>query len=302
MRHNVILAILLVATGFVGVRHAFAGQAPAAASDPDIPISHQDRVYSAEQYSNTVSVTDPAENKLLGVIRLGDPLPANFSPLYRGQLLVHGMGFSPDHRTLAVVAIGSNSVNFIDTATNTVKHVTYVGRSPHEAFFTPDGNEVWVVVRGENYVAVLDGTTYQERPRIVVANGPGMTIFSPDGKYGYVCSSFTPETDVITVAEHKIVGKVRQASPFCPNIAATPDSSEVWFTLKDTGKVQVFDGQAPFSLLTTLDTGPITNHVNIVRNANGMFAYVTIGALNEIKVFRTDNFEQVATIPVGKLP
>ena len=46
----------------------------------------------------------------------------------------------------------------------------------------------------------------------------------------------------------------------------------------------------------------ITNHVNIVRNANGMFAYVTIGALNEIKVFRTDNFEQVATIPVGKLP
>jgi hypothetical protein len=33
-------------------------------------------------------------------------------------------------------------------------------------------------------------------------------------------------------------------------------------------------------------TGPITNHVNIVRNANGMFAYVTIGGLNEIKVSR----------------
>jgi YVTN family beta-propeller protein len=64
----------------------------------------------------------------------------------------------------------------------------------------------------------------------------------------------------------------------------------------------VFDGQPPFALLKTLETGPITNHVNIVRNANGMFAYVTIGGLNEIKVFRTDNFEQVATIPVGKLP
>src|SRR5208282_164699 len=35
---------------------------------------------------------------------------------------------------------------------------------------------------------------------------------------------------------------------------------------------------------------------------NGMFAYVTIGGLNEVKVFRTDNFQQVATIPVGKLP
>ena len=302
MRRNVILAVLLVATGLVGVRHAVAGQAPAAAADPDIPISHQDRVYSAEQYSNTVSVTDPVDNKLVGTIRLGDPLPANLSPLYKGQLLVHGMGFSPDHRTIAVVAIGSNAVNFIDTATNSVKHITYVGRSPHEAFYTMDGKEVWVVVRGENYVSVLDGTTYEEKTRIIVPNGPGMTIFSPDGKYGYVCSSFTPETEVITVADHRIVGKVPQASPFCPNIAATPDSKQVWFTLKDTGKTQVFDAQPPFALLKTLDTGPITNHVNIVRNANGMFAYVTIGGLNQIKVFRTDNFEQVATIPVGKLP
>jgi YVTN family beta-propeller protein len=302
MQRCLILTGLLLATALVGARHAVAGQAPAAASDPDIPISHQDRVFSAEQYSNTVSVTDPVDNKLVGAIRLGDPLPANLSPLYRGQLLVHGMGSSPDHRTIAVVAIGSNAVIFIDTASNSVKHITYVGRSPHEAFFTMDGKEVWVVVRGENYVSVLDGTTYEEKTRIIVPNGPGMTIFSPDGKYGYVCSSFTPETEVISVADHKIVGKVPQASPFCPNIAATPDSKQVWFTLKDSGKTQVFEGQPPFALLKTLDTGPITNHVNIVRNANGMFAYLTIGGLNEIKVFRTDNFEQVATIPVGKLP
>jgi YVTN family beta-propeller protein len=302
MRRSLTPAVLLLAAALAGVQDARAGQAPAAASDPDIPISHQDRVYSAEQFSNTVSVTDPVDNKLVGTIRLGDPLPGNLSPLYKGQLLVHGMGFSPDHRTIAVVAIGSNAVNFIDTATNSVKHVTYVGRSPHEAFYTMDGSEVWVVVRGENYVSVLDGTTYAEKTRIIVPNGPGMTIFSPDGKYGYVCSSFTPETEVITVADHKIVGKVPQASPFCPNIAATPDSKQVWFTLKDTGKTQVFNAQPPFELLKTLDTGPITNHVNIVRNANGMFAYVTIGGLNQVKVFRTDNFDQIAAIPVGQLP
>ena len=29
---------------------------------------------------------------------------------------------------------------------------------------------------------------------------------------------------------------------------------------------------------------------------------MTIGGLNEVKVFRTDNFAQVATIPTGKLP
>ena len=61
------------------------------------------------------------------------------------------------------------------------------------------------------------------KPRITVPNGPGMTIFSPDGRYGYVCSSFTPETVVISTETREIVGRVKQISPFCPNIAATPD-------------------------------------------------------------------------------
>src|SRR5215475_4162942 len=148
--------LLSIVTLLAGAASAWAGQAPGAASAPDVPVSHRDRVYAAEQFSNTVSVTDPADNTLVGVIRLGDPVPGNMSPLYRGQLLVHGLGFSPDHRTLAVVSIGSSSVTFIDTATNAVKRVTYVGRSPHEAFFTPDGKEVWVTIRGENYIAVLD--------------------------------------------------------------------------------------------------------------------------------------------------
>ena len=95
---------------------------------------------------------------------------------------------------------------------------------------------------------------------------------------------------------------MKQDSPFCPNIAATPDGKQVWFTLKDIGKTMVFDAQPPFAVLKTIDTGPITNHVNFARNANGTFAYVTVGGLNEVKVFRTDDFSQVATIPVGKLP
>ena len=293
MRPVVAIAALVAATALTPECN-LAGQG--------IPISHRDRVYAAEQFSNTVSVTDPADNRLVGVIRLGDPAPGNFSPLYRGQVLVHGLGFSPDHRTMVVVSIGSNSVAFIETATNTVKHITYVGRSPHEAFFTPDGSEVWVTVRGENYVAVLDGHTYEEKTRIIVPGGPGMQIFSPDGQYGYVCSSFTPETVVITVKDHQIVGRIPQETPFCPNIAVTPDGGQVWLTLKDVGKTMVFSGRPPFAVLKTLATGPITNHVKIVRNSSGTFAYVTVGGLNQVQVFRTDDFSKVTTIPVGTLP
>ena len=61
---------------------AFAQQVPNAT--PDIPVSAQDRFYTSDQFSNTVSVIDPSTNTLLGVIKLGDQTPANLSPLYKG--------------------------------------------------------------------------------------------------------------------------------------------------------------------------------------------------------------------------
>jgi YVTN family beta-propeller protein len=270
---------------------------------PNVPVSSRDRVYAADQTSNTVSVIDPSTNKLLGVIRLGDPVPGALSALYKGELLVHGLGYSPDSKTLAVVSVASNSVTLIDTATNQIRGKVYLGRSPHEAFFTVDGREVWVTVRGENYVSVIDPVAMKEVRRIQLANGPSMTMFGPDGKYGFVCSSFTPELTVVDVASHEVVKTLPQLSSFCPNIAVSPENDEVWITLKDVGKVQVFSAKPPFAEKAVLETGPITNHVNFVNNANGKFAYVTIGGANQVKVFRRDAQPAlIATIAVGSLP
>jgi YVTN family beta-propeller protein len=262
-----------------------------------------DRVYTADQTSNTVSVIDPATNKLLGAIHLGEDVPAALSPLYHGELLVHGLGFSPDHKTVDVVSIGSNSVTLIDTETNTVKGKIYVGRSPHEAFFRPDGRELWVAVRGENYVSVIDPAQKKEVRRIETANGPGMVLFRPDGKFAFVPSSFTPEMDVIDTSTYKVIARVPQASPFSPNLAV--DQDEVWFTLKDSGKTQVVSATRPFRTLAVLETGPITNHVTLVTNAAGRFAYVTVGGRNEVLAYRREpgsSPKLVATIKTGDLP
>jgi YVTN family beta-propeller protein len=268
------------------------------------PRSPRDRVYTADQTSNTVSVIDPATNRLLGVLPLGAPSPTALSPLYKGALLVHGLGFSPDHRTLAVVSIGSNSVTLVDTATNRVKGIVYVGRSPHEPAFTTDGRELWVAVRGEDYVSVIDPSRLKEVRRVPTANGPGMIQFGPNGRFAFVSSSFTPELDVIDVARHEVVARVEQASPFSPNLAVSPDGKEVWFTLKDTGKVQVIAAEPPFATLTVLDTGPVTNHVAMVDDADGHFAYVTVGGLDHVKVYRRNGAEPqfVTSIPTGSLP
>jgi YVTN family beta-propeller protein len=295
------LRILSLCAAVTLVDCAFAQQIPW--GRPNIPISTRDRVYAADQTSNTVSVIDPSSNKLLGVIRLGNPVPGALSPLYSGQLLVHGLGYSPDSRTLAVVSIASNAVTLIDTATNKIRGTVYVGRSPHEAFFTADGRELWVTVRGEDYISVIDPNRMKENRRIELANGPGMTMFGTDGKYAFVCSSFTPEITVIETASHKIVKRIPQASNFCPNIAVSPENDEVWITLKDIGKVQVFSAKPPFEQLALLDTGAITNHVNFANNGNGKFAYVTVGGTDQVKVYhRGPNPTLVASIPVGDLP
>jgi YVTN family beta-propeller protein len=262
-----------------------------------------DRVYTAEQTSNTVSVIDPATNKFLGSVHLGDDVPAALSPLYRGELLVHGLGFSPDHKTLDVISIGSNSVTLIDTETNTIKGIIYVGRSPHEGFFTPDGKELWVAIRGENYVSVINPAQQKEVRRIETANGPGMVFFRPDGKYAFVPSSFTPEMDVIDTGSYQVVARVPQASPFSPNLAV--DQDEVWFTLKDSGKTQIVSVKPPFQTLATLETGPITNHVTFVDNTAGHFAYVSVGGKDEVLVYTRDvgsAAQLVATIKTGDLP
>ena len=261
------------------------------------------RVYTGDQVSNTVSVINPADNQLLGLIKLGELPPAALAPLYKGQSLVHGLGFSPDGSRLCVISIGSNSITLIDTATNKVVKSRYLGRSPHEAFFTPDGKEIYAAVRGEDYVSVLNAETLDEVTRIKTNSGPAMILFRPDGKYAFVPSSFTPELCVIDCATHEVVARVPQASPFSPNLAVSADGKQVWFTLKDSGKTQVMDAAPPFAVLGTIASGPITNHVTCVDNAAGHFAYVTVGSLDEVKIYRREPpFEQVATIPTGALP
>src|ERR1700739_3578054 len=94
--HTVIaLAVLEAACG----SPVFAQEVPAGANAAPIPITSHDRVYHADQASNTVSVYDPSSNTLLGVIPLGDQsqtsghppwvngqmTPANLSSHYYGH-------------------------------------------------------------------------------------------------------------------------------------------------------------------------------------------------------------------------
>ena len=256
-------------------------------------ISSSDRVYTADQSSNTVSVIDPSadDNKgeVLGTISLGQPrLDGVLGPVDRNQVNVHGLGFSPDGRFLDVVDVTSNAAQVIDTSTNQVVQTTYVGRSPHEAFISPDGKEMWVAVRGEDYVAVVSLDTGKVTEQIETAEGPSKVVFSPDGKLAFVNHMNANELDVIDVASREVTERISipDEAGASADEAISPDGEEIWLGHPMTGKTTVVDAKE-FEVKTVLDTGPRTNHSNFVTNQDGEnLAYVTVGDANQTLVYR----------------
>ncbi|MGW1802029.1 hypothetical protein ACWCQN_40510 [Streptomyces sp. NPDC001984] len=255
-------------------------------------ISGNDRVYTADQDSNTVSVINPATNKVLGTIALGKP---RLSPsadvlgaMYDGEIDVHGLGFSRDGKWLDVIDVTTNAVHIIDTATNKVVRTMYVGRAPHEGFFSPDGTRLWVAVRGQDYISVLDWRAGKEVDRIHTEDGPSKVVFSPDGKFAYVNHLRASRLDQIDVASHKIIKRVQipaQAGGSSDE-AISPDGRDIWLGMPTNGRTTAVVNARTLHVEAVLNTGPRTNHPNFVTVGGVDYAYMTVGGKNETLVYR----------------
>lgn len=273
-------------------------QAPALRNANVQAISSQDRVYTADQSSNTVTVINPATNEVLGTIALGSRRIGNvLGPVDHHQVNVHGLGFSPDGRSLNVISVSSNAAQVIDTATNEVVKTIYTGRSPHEGFISPDGNELWVAVRGEDYLQIIDLETEKTLARLVTAPGVSKVVFSPDGQRAFANHLFTHELTVIDVSSREITERIPIPEEVggSADLARTPDGDEVWLGHPNNGKTTVVDART-LEVKAVLDTGPRTNHPNFVTRDGVDYAYVTVGGLNQTKVFRrTEDAPQLVT-------
>lgn len=284
LRSSALAAVLIMSAGATFAQSVI--QAPALPGAQAIAAG--DRIYTADQSSNTVTVIDPMTETVLGTISLGsERIEKNMAPVDLHQENVHGLGFAPDGSALSVVSVSSNAVQVVDPNTNTATVTAYVGRSPHEAFVSPDGKMVWAAVRGEDYVSVLDRATGEELTEIKTADGPSKVFFSPDGKRAYVNHLFTQELVVIDTATRTVTNRVAipENAGGSADLAATPDGKEVWLGHPLTGMTTVIDA-GTLEVKAVLNTGPRTNHPNFVTRDGVDYAYVTVGGLNETKIFR----------------
>ena len=250
------------------------------------PINGTDRVYTADQSSNTVSVINPATRTVLGTLALGDErVGATLGPQYLRDVDVHGLGFSRDGRYLDVVSVTSNTVTVVRTSDNAVISRTNVGRASHEGFFAPDGRTVWVADRALARLDIVDALHGGVVGSVHTSDGPSKVLFSPDGRYAYVNHLRSPSIDIIDVKQRRVVRRIfGLADVFSSDMALSPNGRQLWAAHKKVGKTSVVD-LVNNRVAAVLDTGPDTNHPAFVSSRIATYVFLTVGGENVTKIY-----------------
>lgn len=274
-------------------------QAPAPAGAQ--PIGNADRVYTADQTSNTVTVINPKSREVLGTLALGDQrVGATLGPQYLKDVDVHGLGFSRDGRYLDVVSVTTNTVTVVRTYDNSIVSRTNVGRASHEGFFAPDGKTVWVADRALARLDIVDAMRGGVIGSVATADGPSKVLFSPDGRLAYVNHLRSATIDVVSVANRKVVRRIGGlADVFSSDMALSPDGHELWAAHKKAGITSVVD-LVRGRVINVLQTGAGTNHPAFVSGMHSSYVWLTIGGENVTKVYQRrpgTSIRLVKTIP-----
>jgi YVTN family beta-propeller protein len=273
--------------------HAFAiSQAPALPGAQHINAS--DRVYTADQTSNTITVLKPLTHEVLGTIALGSPrMTGILNPQYLSVVNSHGLGFSPDGKYLSHISTMTNTVTIIRTLDNSIVSQTTVDRASHESFFAHDGRTVWVACRGTSNVDLVDAFEGKIIGRITTDRGPSKVLFSPDGKLAYVNHIESAAISIIDVKEKKVIDSISGlADIFSSDMMLSADGLRLWVVHKMVGQTSVIDLHKR-SIVTVLDTGAESNHPNFAIINGTTHAFVTVAATNETRVWRQDSSSSV---------
>jgi YVTN family beta-propeller protein len=287
---NSMLTILLL--WIIGANASKISQAPALPGAQ--PISASDRVYTADQTSNTVTVFKPLTHEVLGTITLGSPrMTGILNPQYLEVVNSHGLGFSLDGKYITHISTMTNTVTIIRTLDNSIVSQTTVDRASHESFFAHDGRTVWVACRGTSNVDLVDAFEGKIIGRIKTQQGPSKVLFSLDGRLAYVNHVESASLAIVDVRKKRVIQSISGlADVFSSDMMISADGLRLWVVHKMVGKTSVIDLKTS-SLLTVVDTGKESNHPNFAIINGTTHAFVTVAATNETRVWRQDSSSSI---------
>jgi YVTN family beta-propeller protein len=162
------------------------------------PDGSTKRVFTQLSNLNGFSVVDFAERKEVTKVPLPEPPIQYDHGGYRANEPSHGIGMSPDNKTLWVTSIPNNAVYAYDTATLKVigkvdlpnakiaGHDTPISAVPEWVTFTPDGKYLYVSNAGLRSVSVIDAPAMKLIAEVPVGEVPKRngTLVVPDAVPG----------------------------------------------------------------------------------------------------------------------
>src|SRR5918911_2100912 len=134
------------------------------------------RIFAQQSNFNGFIVVDFAKRQVVDRIRLPEVPPAERVTEGLQGSPSHGIGVTPDGKTLCVLSKMNTRVYMFSMPDLTLLGESKVGHHPDWLTFTPDSNRVYVANAGSNSVSVVDIASRKEIARVPVGQVPKRNI------------------------------------------------------------------------------------------------------------------------------
>lgn len=156
------------------------------------PITN--KIYVANQYSNTISVIDGSNDQVISTIKV--------------ESFPYDLDVNPFNNRIYVTNRGSDSVSVIDGSTNAKLANISVGRSPVGVVVNPSSNWVYVTNINSKSVSVIDGISNTVVNTIPIAGIPYGVDVNPLTNRIYVSDFGDNIVVVIDGITNKVIGSI----------------------------------------------------------------------------------------------
>ncbi|MEU1624428.1 YncE family protein [Streptomyces sp. NPDC020096] len=246
-------------------------------------------VYVPNTISNTVTVIDPATDKVIRTIPVGSQ-PQHVVPSW-------------DLKTLWVNNDLGNSLTPIDPATGKVGKPVDV-HDPYNLYFTPDGRHAVVMASQDRQLVFRDAHTMAVDKAVPVScSGVNHADFSADGRYFIVSCEFSGELLKVDTAAMKVVGQQRLAyeDSMPQDVKISPDGKTFYIADMSADGVWVLNGDT-FAEPKLLKTGKGAHGTYVSRDSK--YLYVSNRGEGSISVldFATGKLVHKWWLPGGGSP
>ena len=197
-----------------------------------------------------------------------------------------------------------------DAANPVITRFQDIGNQPYDALLTPDGRYYIAGLFGEDGLAMLDLWHLDAGVQKILSDyGRGeqpLPVYKMPHLEGWAIAgdlAFVPAVgrhEVLVVDSSDWSEKARipvHGQPIF--VMAQPDGRKVWvnFAMPDNDTLQVIDTET-LNIVETLQPGPAVLHMEFTPR--GEHVWVSVRHIDEVKVFDTETYKQVAQIGVDK--